>query len=281
LSRDETYHNRGAPPGSARWHAVLFAAPEARPALGAVFALEAEIRDALRPGMDHGVAHTKLQWWRGEVDRLAAGRPEHPITRELLACASGRDVDWPALHEALTGADLELSQFTFEDLRELDAYLYRATGVYLWIAACLVSRDPLPEGTRDFAARAGRVVRLAEVVRDIRSDAYHGRVFVPLALLAADGAEVERLQSGEFSTAERQCLAQLAEHARGHGAAALAALPRTARAPLRGHGVLAELSLELVNTIERRGFGAGRDRIDLAPFRRLFAAWRAARRYQD
>lgn len=32
---------------------------------------------------DPGVAHTKLQWWEDELDRLMAIKPRHPITRAL------------------------------------------------------------------------------------------------------------------------------------------------------------------------------------------------------
>jgi len=66
-------NDRGAPPGSLRYFAVLFAPAAVRPQLEALYSFEAEIRDTVAAA--HEVAHTRLQWWRGEIDRLAAGHP--------------------------------------------------------------------------------------------------------------------------------------------------------------------------------------------------------------
>ncbi len=54
-----------------------------------------------------------MQWWRAEVDRLAAGRPQHPITVALLGLRDCASHDPLLLHEALTAADLDLARMTY------------------------------------------------------------------------------------------------------------------------------------------------------------------------
>ena len=68
---------------SARYFALLFSSATERPALESLFGIEHEVFDSLRAGLDHHVAHSRLQWWREECERAANGRPVHPLTKGL------------------------------------------------------------------------------------------------------------------------------------------------------------------------------------------------------
>ena len=69
---------------SARYFALLYASATERPVLESLFGIEHEVFDSLRTGLDHHVAHTRLQWWREECERAANGRPVHPLTKGLV-----------------------------------------------------------------------------------------------------------------------------------------------------------------------------------------------------
>src|SRR5882724_9841604 len=69
---------------SARYFALLYSPAPQRLVLDALFGIEREIFESLRPGLDHHVAHSRLQWWREECERAAVGRPVHPLTRALV-----------------------------------------------------------------------------------------------------------------------------------------------------------------------------------------------------
>src|SRR5262245_51887239 len=68
-----------------RFLASLYSPPARRPVLEALLDIEHEIAESLRPGLDHRVAHTRLQWWREECERVVQGKPVHPLTRELVS----------------------------------------------------------------------------------------------------------------------------------------------------------------------------------------------------
>src|SRR5262249_7775796 len=80
---DESFLNRAAPPGSMRYFSLLYAPDDRRDAIAALYVIDAEIRESARSA-SHDVAHTRLQWWRAEVDRLVNGAPQHPATRVLV-----------------------------------------------------------------------------------------------------------------------------------------------------------------------------------------------------
>jgi hypothetical protein len=140
--------------------AILFAGPGRRAALEALYAIDEQIALAVRPGIEHAAAHAKLGWWRSEVDRLAAARPQHPASRALYG-AAGDGPDYRLLHERLAAADLELVGFAPGTPAELDALLYRSHGAVQQLAAQFL------DGRRDtaldaFGALLGRGLGLAD-----------------------------------------------------------------------------------------------------------------------
>jgi phytoene/squalene synthetase len=74
---------------SARYLALLYSPGPQRLVLEALFGIEREVSESLRPGLDHHVAHSRLQWWREECERAAIGRPVHPLTRALVDAVTG------------------------------------------------------------------------------------------------------------------------------------------------------------------------------------------------
>ena len=92
--------------GSPPYFALLYSPAALRPALGTLLALADEISAGAARGLDHTVAHVRLDWWRAEAERYAHGEPQHPWLRALLAQApAGRRLTLQPLIEA-AAADL-------------------------------------------------------------------------------------------------------------------------------------------------------------------------------
>lgn len=65
-------------PGSARYFVLLYTPTPRRAALQTLLALVDELGVGLERGLDHGVAHLRLQWWEEELLRFQQGQPRHP-----------------------------------------------------------------------------------------------------------------------------------------------------------------------------------------------------------
>jgi hypothetical protein len=53
-----------------------------RPALSRLLSLADEIGAGAARGLDHEVAHARLEWWRHEAARYASGQSQHPWLRD-------------------------------------------------------------------------------------------------------------------------------------------------------------------------------------------------------
>lgn len=263
------------PGGSLRHLAVLFSGSPERPLLEAIYAYEAELRRIVQ-GSSHEAAHARLLWWRGEIDRLAGGRPTHPLAEALLPLRGRRDVDLDLLHEMLVAADLDLARLTYSSWQELDAYLFRSAGApQVLIAAVLAGERGLAPAEREFAQRLGAAVRQERMLRNLSSDVAHGRLYAPLQALEAAGLE-PRTFGRPPDPAGAAFIADWRERVRCELDGLPALLGVAAHRQAQRHGlVLAELHGRQL----RRGHGPAGSPRDLDPLTRLWTAWRTAVRH--
>jgi phytoene synthase len=267
---------RGAPPGSLRYFAVLFAPPAARPVLDALYGFDAEVRATI-DASTHEAAHAKLQWWRGEIDRLVAGRPAHPIAVALAPLRERRDADIGSLHELLVAADLDLAGLTYRSWEELDAYCHRASGAMQMLAAAtLAGQRTVTAEELEFARQLGSAQRQVEMIRDFRHDLRRGRLYLPLELIEAAGLD----PSGWQQTPPKEPVTRLLDSWRARVARSLASLPGllsddSHRAAQRPGLVLAALHERLLEETARAPIDA-EPRAEVGPLTRLWTAWRTA-----
>jgi phytoene synthase len=256
-----------------RYFSLLYAPEDRRDRLCALYVIDAEIRESAQSA-NHDVAHTRLQWWRGEVDRLVNRSPQHPATRLLID--SGVDpASFAKLHEALAAADMDLARMTYSNMRELRAYSSRSGGAILeLLAAQLVAPSPLDEAARATANRIGIGVRQSEMLRDVRQDAYAGRVYLPQDRLTEHNVTLEDLRGREVSPHVKPALREFKDVVRDELQSALA----NASARLRPLAVLAALHRRLLDRIAARDFDVATSRIDLGPVEKPWVAWRTARK---
>jgi phytoene/squalene synthetase len=141
-----------------RYLAWLYSPEAQQPVLAKLCEIESEIAGSLRPGIDHHVAHARLQWWQEECERCAQGRPVHPLTRELVkaygAPAAGQPSPLTGLSGFVDTAVWDLAGATFETRKELTAYCERWAAAMFEVAAAS-ERQPAE------AAHAARATQAA------------------------------------------------------------------------------------------------------------------------
>ncbi len=246
--------------GSPRYWAWLYSPPRLRAVLDPLFGIEAEIRSALRPGLDHQVAHVRLQWWREECARYASGSPTHPLMRALSAAYGAAGNGAAADRTAANGAGAhgagarnpaapdtarpdprglvdtvtwDLAAATFATRAELTGYCDRWASAVTLIAA---------QGAANFGRSLGRALEEIELLAALAADAKLGRLRLPVDEL--EQAQIEPSVLAHPPWPEPLCalLRSRQRASRAALAASVAELPAALQPSLRGLLVWAALA---------------------------------------
>ena len=151
-----------------RYLAWLYSPASQQPVFAKLCEIESEIAGSLRPGIDHHVAHARLQWWREECERCAQGRPVHPLTRELVKAYGVVPGGQPSPLAGISGfvdtAVWDLAGATFETRKELTAYCDRWAAAMFETAAGQVAAGAAANAGASTATNSGASVSASGAV---------------------------------------------------------------------------------------------------------------------
>ncbi|MHA7233263.1 squalene/phytoene synthase family protein, partial [Burkholderia pseudomallei] len=136
---------------------------------------------------------------------------------------------------------------------------------------------PTANGAR-WAQPLGQALTLAQFVQDLGQDARQGRIYVPIDELQRYGVTAADLLNRRYSPAYTELMRFQTSRARDALNASLSGIPADERRAQRTLRALGALALAVLDEIERDGFQVLHQRIALTPIRKLWIAWRAARR---
>lgn len=266
------FPNRATAPGSSAYYSVRLAPVGARDALAALFGWRHEVGDVLVRVSDPGIARLKLDWWRQEADRTAAGRPGHPVGRLLIARLPNHALPAAPFHAIIDRVEADLrGQWPPDDL----AWAAAAAADLGALFALFCRADGRTDA--DLLAGAWHLGGWCAQVRWLRDAGLRlrqGRAVLPAARLDAAGFSPGRLTDPDGRAALRAVLpallAPLAAElvATTPRRADLGTMPVAVRCQVRIHAaLLAELRASALLVTDQR--------IGLTPLRKLWLAWRA------
>ncbi len=276
MSPDRYCQDKAAASGSSFYYSFLFLPPDQRQAITALYAFCREVDDVVDECSDVGVARTKLDWWRAELDRCFDGEPTHPVTTALLNPVHERNLPREYFQEIIDGMEMDLERTRYESFSDLALYCHRVAGVVGLLSAEIFGyRD---RHTLKYAETLGTAFQLTNILRDVREDAERGRIYLPLDELfehRVNPHDLLRLEPGEGM---RGLCRHQAQRARDYYRRALDYLPDIDREAQRSGLIMAGIYRTLLDEIESDGFRVMEHRVRLTPLRKLWIAWRTARR---
>jgi 15-cis-phytoene synthase len=213
-----------------------------------------------------------LARWRGELDRVYAGAPTHPISRALAHNVRRFAMSRRHFEEIIDGVEMDLGRkryATFEDLR---LYCYRvASAVGLVCIEIFGYRNPR---TREYAENLGIAFQLTNIIRDLSEDAARGRIYLPLEDLARFGVGEDEILRGADTLELRRLLEHEVERARSFYALAEKALPAEDRAAMVCAEAMRSIYRALLERIARKGCGVVGRRHRISTPRKLYLVGR-------
>jgi len=273
---DEYCTQKAAPAGSSVYYALRQAPAARQPLLTALFALRRELEETVKDTTDPTVGRTKLAWWQKETAALAAGQPSHPVSLALAAHCTDIQAEAPMLRALVAGFEMDLDQARYLDFANLTRYIECVGGAFACAVARATARDP--QQTAQWASGLGNALMLAQFVQELGNDARHGSIYLPIDELQRFGVTAAEIINRKYSPSFTELMRFQTNRARDSLRTALDGIPNSERATQYTLKAQAAMALALLDEIERDAFQVLHQRIALTPIRKLWIAWRAARK---
>lgn len=276
MTPEQYCKNKALKTGSNLYYSLLYLPEKQRHAATAIHAFCCEARDIVTHCTEPAIAHSKLDWWRNEIDRCFKGQAQHPVSKALQTPLQTWNLPREYFYEILDAIQMDLQQHLYETFSELALYCYRASGVASLLTTEVYGYEH--RNTHKYAQTLGTALQLTRILINIHDDARQGRLYIPLETLHQFDTEPDDLLQKPEPRKLRPLFAQLGRQASDYFELALAQLPDEDRYKQRQGLILAAIYRTLLTEIEADDYRILERRVSLTPLRKFWVAWKTNRR---
>ena len=232
---------------------------------------EDETLDAPAPELRITRKRERLNRLRLEVERCYRGESRHPILMPLSAVVKRFHIPKQYFLTLLDGMEMDLvrSRYrTFDDLRE---YCYSVASIVGLI--CIEIFGYKYEETKEYAVNLGIALQLTNILRDVRSDAARGRIYLPLEDMAMFGYTEADLLAGRYNLPFIELMRYQTRRAREFYGRARAALRPDERKTMFAAEIMDAIYYRMLEKIELNEFNVfARKKISVTMVHKLWIA---------
>jgi 15-cis-phytoene synthase len=232
---------------------VLLPKPR-RDAMSALYAFCREVDDVAD---DESVPSEKrrasLTAWREDVRRACDGlAPEFAVNRELQPVIAQYHLPFAHFDELIRGVEMDLDIKRYQTYEDLEQYCYRVASVVGLLSVEIFGyQNP---ACRDYAIYLGKALQLTNILRDVRTDAERGRIYLPLGELERCQVPPDEILRGVWSERFEQAAENTARQARKFYSLARQTLPPADRRSMAAAELMGSVYWRLLRKLERRRF---------------------------
>lgn len=193
-----------------RFLTALFADPELREDLFALYAFNMEVARIRETVNEPVLGQMRIQWWRDVLEAHFEGKsvPGHPTAQALIETIKRHDLPREPFDTLLEGRDRDMDDRPIPDQESLLAYIDTTGGSVSVLAAQILSGEG---DALETARKLGSAYALAGLLRAIPFHASQNRFYLPSDLMDGHGAQEENLLQGRVGKAEQAAIRELVE----------------------------------------------------------------------
>lgn len=232
---------------------VLLPKPR-RDAMSALYAFCREVDDVAD---DESVPVEKrralLAQWREDVCLACQNfTPKFAVNRELQPVIAQYRLPFAHFDDLIRGVEMDLDIKRYQTFDELEQYCFRVASVVGLLSVEIFGYKDA--ACRDYAIYLGKALQLTNILRDVRTDAERGRIYLPLSELERYQVDQDEILRGVWSERFEQVADSTARQARKFYSLARQTLPAADRRSMGAAELMGSVYWRLLRTLERRRF---------------------------
>lgn len=191
--------------------------------------------------------------WRTDVRRACGNEtPLFTVNRELQPIIHQYHLPLEHFDALLQGVEMDLDIQRYQDFEQLEVYCYRVASV-VGLLSIEVFGYSNP-ACREYAVYLGKALQLTNILRDVRSDAERGRIYLPLCELARCQVQPEDILGLSYSESFVGVAGAVAQRARHFYQLARETLPPADRRAMVAAELMGSVYWRLLRQLERQRF---------------------------
>jgi len=195
----------------------------------------------------------RLADWREDLRQACEqGAPSFPVNQELQPVILRYQLPFALFDELIRGVEMDLDIKRYETHAELELYCYRVASVVGRLSIEIFGyRNPR---CRDYAVCLGKALQLTNILRDVRTDAERGRIYLPLEELERFQVRPDEILDLQYSARFRDLAGSVADRARDFYRKARQALPDEDRRAMGAAELMGSVYWRLLQKLEAQQF---------------------------
>jgi phytoene synthase len=225
-----------------------------RDAMSALYAFCREVDDvADNESAPAEKRREQLALWRADIRRACAGEaPQFTVNQELQPVIREYHLPFTLFDELLKGCEMDFNIKRYENFEQLELYCYRVASVVGLLSIEIFGyKNP---ACRNYAVYLGKALQLTNILRDVRTDAERGRIYLPLDELKKINVSPDEILRHEYSERFSKLAAGVADHARIFYRLARQTLPPEDRRSMVAAELMGSVYWQLLQKLERQRF---------------------------
>jgi phytoene synthase len=232
---------------------ILLPRPK-RDAMSALYAFCREVDDvADDESVPAEQRRAQLADWRDDIRRAVEnGSPQIPVNREFQPVIQQFHLPFALLDELIKGCEMDLERQRYENYEQLELYCYRVASVVGLLSIKIFGHQNA--ACRDYAVYLGKALQLTNILRDVRTDAGRGRIYLPQSELEKFHVREQEILTASYSANYRALAASVAERAKNFYALARQTLPAEDRKSMVAAELMGSVYWQLLKKLEANQF---------------------------
>jgi 15-cis-phytoene synthase len=196
---------------------------------------------------------TELARWRNDVHLACENkRPEFIVIQELQPVIIEYKLPFENFDELIRGCEMDLDTKRYESFGDLEKYCYRVASVVGLLSIEIFGyKNP---ACREYAVFLGKALQLTNILRDVKTDAERGRIYLPTSELERYKISPDEIFRGEYSDKYFQLAQNVAQRARHFYQLAQQTLPPDDRKSMVAAELMGSVYWRLLQKLERKKF---------------------------
>jgi 15-cis-phytoene synthase len=232
---------------------ILLPRPK-RDAMSALYAFCREVDDvADEESVPTEKRRAQLAEWRADVRRACENQPpKFAVNRELQPVIKQFSLPFELFDELIKGCEMDLEIKRYENFEQLELYCHRVASVVGLLSIEIFGyQNP---ACRDYAIYLGKSLQLTNILRDVRTDAGRGRIYLPQSELEKFNVRENEILAFKYTTNYRALADSVAGRARNFYDLARKTLPAEDRKSMVAAELMGSVYWQLLKKLEANQF---------------------------